>query len=181
MPRRPPLPADVLARARRVRLVILDVDGVLTDGRILLDDRGRELKAFHVRDGYGIALLLGAGIRVAFLSQRRSAAVARRGRELGLSAVVQGARNKLVAARRLARRWRLELEEIAFIGDDLPDLPLLDAAGLAVTVADAAAGLARHVHWVTRAAGGAGAVREVAELVLRAQGRWASAVGDALR
>jgi 3-deoxy-D-manno-octulosonate 8-phosphate phosphatase (KDO 8-P phosphatase) len=161
--------------------VILDVDGVLTDGRILLDDRGRELKAFHVRDGYGIALLLGAGIRVAFLSQRRSAAVARRGRELGLSAVVQGARNKLVAARRLARRWRLELEEIAFIGDDLPDLPLLDAAGLAVTVADAAAGLARHVHWVTRAAGGAGAVREVAELVLRAQGRWASAVGDALR
>src|SRR3990172_3442259 len=98
------VPAGVLARARKVRLVILDVDGVLTDGRILLDQRGRELKAFHVRDGYGIAQLLAAGIRVAFLSQRRAAAVTHRARELGVSAVVQGVRSKLVAARRLAGR-----------------------------------------------------------------------------
>lgn len=164
-----------------MRLLICDVDGVLTDGRILLDGRGREIKAFNVRDGLGIALLLAAGIRVVFLSQRRSAAVARRARELGVSAVVQGARSKLTQARRLARRWRLGLEQVAFVGDDLGDVALLGEVGLAVTVADGAADLARQVHWVTAAPGGAGAVREVAEVLLRAQGKWRSVLRDALR
>lgn len=174
-------PAAVVARARRIRLLLLDVDGVLTDGRILLDHRGRELRTFHVRDGHGIALLLRAGIRVAWLSTRRSAAVTRRARELEVSAVVQGAASKLAAARRLWRRWRLDPEEVAFVGAELLDQPLFATVGLAVAVADAAAGLERHVHWTTAVPGGAGAARAVAELLLRAQGRWASVLGDAMR
>ena len=174
-------PAAVVTRARRIRLLLLDVDGVLTDGRILLDHRGRELRAFNVRDGHGIALLLRAGIRVALLSARRSAAVTRWARELEVSAVVQGATSSLAAARRLWRRWHLAPEEVAFVGNELLDQPLFATVGLAVAVADGAAGLERHVHWTTAAPGGAGAAREVAELLLRVQGRWASILGDAMR
>ncbi len=177
--RRPPV--AVLERARRVRLVLLDADGVLTDGRIILDSSGREFTAFHVHDGYGVTLLLRAGVRVAFVSPRRSAAIAHRGRDLGVSAIVHGVRSTVATARRLCRRWRLGLDEVAYVGDDLCDQPLLASVGLAVAVATAATGLDRHVHWRTSAGGGAGAVREVAELVLRAQGKWASTLGDALR
>ena len=168
-------------RARRVRLVLLAADGVVTDGRVILDPRGRELVLFHARDGYGITLLLNAGLRVAIVSPRRSAAVAQRARELRVSAVVHGVHHTLTAARRLCRRWRLGLDEVAYVGDDLFDQPLLASVGLAIAVAGAATGLERHVDWMTRHAGGAGAVREVAELVLRAQGKWASTLGDSLR
>ena len=180
-PRRPRPPAAVLARARRIRLLLLDVDGVLTGGRIVLDHRGRELRVFRVRDDHGIALLLRAGIRVAWLSARRSAAVTRHARDLQVSATVQGVASKLVAARRLWRRWHLAPEEVAFVGDELLDQPLFASVGLAVAVADGAAGVERHVHWTTAAPGGAGAARELAELLLRAQGQWASVLGDAMR
>jgi 3-deoxy-D-manno-octulosonate 8-phosphate phosphatase (KDO 8-P phosphatase) len=173
--------AGVVARARRIRLLLLDVDGVLTGGWIVLDHRGRQLRVFHLRDSHGIALLLRAGIRVAWLSARRSAVVTRHARDLQVSATVQGVASKLVAARRLWRRWHLDPEEVAFIGDELLDQPLFASVGLAIAVADGAAGLDRHVHWTTAAPGGAGAAREVAEMLLRAQGRWASVLGDAMR
>jgi 3-deoxy-D-manno-octulosonate 8-phosphate phosphatase (KDO 8-P phosphatase) len=171
---------SVLARARRIRLVLLDVDGVLTDGRIAVDARGRELRTVHARDVTGIALLRHAGIRVALLTDRRGAATGV-ARVVGVDAVVERVTTGVAAARRLCRRWRVAPQELAFVGDDVLDQPLAALAGLAVSVADGARGLGRSVHWTTRAAGGAGAVREVAEQVLRAQGKWASVLGERMR
>lgn len=172
--------ADVIARARRVGLVLLDVDGVLAADRLLIDSRGRELRAFSGRDLAAVTLLVRAGIRVALLTDRR-ATVARLGRALAVSAVVERVTTGVAAARRLCRRWRLTPSELAFVGDDLLDQPLFAFAGLAITVGDGAPGLRRHVHFATRADGGGGAVREVAELVLRAQGKWASVLGESMR
>jgi len=164
--------ATVRGRAKKIRLLLLDVDGVLTDGRIIIDERGKETKQFHVRDGQGIALLLRAGIEVGFISARASAAVRRRAKELGVRLVRQGVRDKLRTYDEIKRARGLRDEEIAYVGDDLVDWPLLRRAGLAVCVADAWADLRARVHWVTRAAGGAGAVREVADTLLKAQGKW---------
>ena len=172
--------ADLRTRARRVRAILLDVDGVLTADRVLVDSRGRLLRELSVRDATAIALLTRAGIRVALLAERR-AAVAMLARRLGVRTVVERGTTAAAAGRRLCRRWRIAPEELAFVGDDLLDQPLLALAGLAVTVADGARGLARHAHFTTSAPGGAGAVREVAELVLRAQGKWVSVVGESMR
>lgn len=163
--------ARVRSKAKKIRLLLLDVDGVLTDGRIIIDDRGVETKQFHVRDGQGIALLLHAGIEVGFLSARASAAVRRRARELGVRLVRQGVRDKLQAYDEIRRARGLHDAEVAYVGDDLVDWPLLRRAGLAVCVADGWPELWSRVHWVTRAPGGAGAVREVADLLLQAQGK----------
>jgi 3-deoxy-D-manno-octulosonate 8-phosphate phosphatase (KDO 8-P phosphatase) len=174
------VPADVIARARRVRLMLLDVDGVLTDGRIYLDSRGRELRAVHVRDVTAIALMVRAGIRVVLVTDRRRS-TAGLARALAPTAVVERGTTGVAAARRLCRRWRIDPREVAFVGDDLLDQPLFAFAGLALGVADGASGVARSIHWSTSAPGGSGAVREVAELVLRAQGKWASALGESMR
>jgi 3-deoxy-D-manno-octulosonate 8-phosphate phosphatase (KDO 8-P phosphatase) len=170
----------VIARARRVRLLLLDVDGVLTADRVLLDPRGRPWRALSLRDATAVALLLRAGIRVALLAERR-AGVARLARMLAVSAAVERVTTGVAAARGLCRRWRIAPAELAFVGDDLLDQPLLALAGLAIAVGDAAHGLARHAHWTTSAPGGGGAVREVAELLLRAQGKWASVLGESMR
>jgi 3-deoxy-D-manno-octulosonate 8-phosphate phosphatase (KDO 8-P phosphatase) len=159
-------------KARRIRLLLLDVDGVLTDGRLYYDDRGREWKAFHVQDGLGIRWLLEAGIQVGLLSGRTSKAVEKRAAELKVSFWAQG-----VAAK---DRWLLETlpvlgltaEEVAFVGDDFPDLPLFGRVGLSVTVKDGHPYLQKRADYVTRARGGDKAVREVAELLLKAQGKW---------
>ncbi|HWP35319.1 MAG TPA: HAD hydrolase family protein [Thermodesulfobacteriota bacterium] len=172
-----PLPPELLARARRIRLVVLDVDGVLTDGGIAVASDGSETKTFHVRDGHAIKLLQHAGIEVALVSGRRSAPVVRRAAELGISLVVQGASDKAASFEAILAARGLEAAEAAGVGDDIVDLPLLRRAGLAVAVADSAPELAPYVHYVTRAPGGRGAVREVAELILKAQGRW----GEVLR
>jgi 3-deoxy-D-manno-octulosonate 8-phosphate phosphatase (KDO 8-P phosphatase) len=174
------VPADVIARARRVRLVLVDVDGVLTDGRIFLDGRGRELRAVHVRDAAGIALMVRAGIRVVLVVDERRQ-VAGLARTLAPTAIVERGTTGVAAARRLCRRWRIDPRELAFVGDDLLDQPLFAFAGLALGVADGASGLARSLHWSTSAPGGSGAVREVAELVLQAQGKWASTLGESMR
>lgn len=158
-------------RAKKIRLLLLDVDGVLTDGRIIIDDRGVETKQFHVRDGQGIALLLRAGIEVGFISARASAAVRRRAKELGVRLVRQGVRDKLQAYNEIKRQRGLGDAEIAYVGDDLVDWPLLRRAGLAVCVGDGWEEIRPRVHWVTRALGGAGAVREVADVLLKAQGK----------
>ncbi len=160
-----------------MRLLILDVDGVMTDGGITIASDGSDARTFHVRDGHGIRLLQRAGIEVAIISGRRSAAVDHRATELGISLVHQGALDKLVAFEAVLAARGLDPAEIAFLGDDVVDLPILRRVGLAMAVADCAEELAPYMHYTTRCAGGRGAVREVADLLLKVQGRW----GDALR
>lgn len=172
--------AAVRAKARRIRLLLLDVDGVLTDGGIVIDDRGIETKRFDVRDGQGIALLMSSGIDVGFVTARRSKIVLQRARELGVTRVYQGVRNKLLVYQRLKRELRLQDQQIAYAGDDLGDLAILRCAGLAITVPAAGAPMNKTAHYVTLAAGGQGAVREIAELLLRTQRLWLSAIGKFL-
>ncbi len=160
---------DGLARARRVGLLVLDVDGVLTDGRLYFGARGEALKAFHVRDGHGIQQLLHAGIVVAIVSGRKSAAVATRARELGVRHCYQGVTDKLALVRQLAARLGLPLAEVAAIGDDSPDAPVLRAVGLAFAVADAHDDALGAAHFATTLPGGRGAVREVSDWLLAAR------------
>lgn len=163
-------------RAARVRLLALDVDGVLTDGRLYFGADGEALKVFNVRDGHGIKLLRECGVEVAILSARRSKIVDLRARELGIVHVIQGAADKARQLGELAQSLGVAAGECGFIGDDWPDLAALRSVGFAATVADAAPELRRRVHWTTAAAGGHGAVRELAEFILRAQGRFDAAL-----
>lgn len=158
-------------RASQVRLVALDVDGVLTDGRLYFGARGEALKAFDVRDGLGIRLLREAGIEVAIVTGRSSRIVAARARDLGIEKVLQGQRDKRACLQRVLAEAALSERECAYMGDDWPDLPVLAAVGLAATVADAPEEVKRCVHWVSPSPGGRGAVRDLARLLLRAQGR----------
>ncbi len=155
----------------RIELLILDVDGVLTDGRLYFSGRGEALKVFHVRDGHGIKLLMNAGVRVAAVSGRRSNAVALRMRELGVAEVVQGCSDKVAALHRLTRRLKTHPLNCACMVDDTPDLPLMSAVGLAAAVADAHPVVLSAAHWIARAAGGQGAVRELCDALLRARAR----------
>lgn len=168
-------------RARKIRLLVMDVDGVLTDGRMVLSDKGDELKMFHTHDGIGLALAHRAGLQTALVTGETSPIAKARGHKLGVGTVVLGARRKGEALEALAREGAVALAEVAFIGDDLLDLPALQRAGLAITVADAVADVKAVAHVVTRARGGAGAVRESVELILRAQGRWRQIVDDYVR
>ncbi|MEO5340005.1 MAG: hypothetical protein H7837_05710 [Magnetococcus sp. MYC-9] len=159
-------------RAIAVRMVALDVDGVLTDGGIYLDANGVESKRFHVRDGLGIRLLLQAGMRVGVVTARHSALVAHRARELSLSFVHQGVQDKWECLQRELAKAGLDPVHCAFMGDDWVDLPVLDQVGLATAPGDADPEVRRRVHWVATALGGQGAVRELAENLLRTHGRW---------
>ena len=159
-------------RAAQVRLMILDVDGVLTDGRLYYGASGEALKAFDVRDGHGIRLLREGGVEVAILTARKSVIVAVRARELGVERVVQGAADKVTGFERLLSETGLNEEHCGYIGDDWPDLAVLARVGFAATVADAAPEVRALAHWATTAPGGRGAVRELAEFVLHAQGRF---------
>lgn len=159
----------MLARARRVRLLVLDVDGVLTDGRLYFSAAGEELKVFHVRDGSGLVALRRAGIEIAIISGRDSAAVTRRASELGIQRVLQGVEDKGVALEALLAEIGVTAEQTACIGDDTPDLPMLRRAGLAIGVADSHPALHEAVHWLTPSPGGRGAVREACDLLLSAR------------
>lgn len=159
-------------RAARIRLLVLDVDGVLTDGRIWLDPGGGETKTFHVRDGHGLVLAQRAGVGVALVSGRRSRVVDLRAKELGIRDVHQGCREKAAALANLRRKWKAAPEEVAVMGDDLVDLPLFREAGLALAVSDAPAEVRRRADWVSRSPGGQGAVREAVEMILKARGSW---------
>jgi 3-deoxy-D-manno-octulosonate 8-phosphate phosphatase (KDO 8-P phosphatase) len=163
-------------RCAAVELLVLDVDGVLTGGGITYADNGVELKTFHVRDGSGLKIWHQAGKRSAVITGRSSRVVAVRAAELGIGQVVQGAGDKLAAYRQVLCDSGLGPEQVCFLGDDLPDLPLLRHCGLAVAVADACPEARAEAHLVTRAAGGQGAAREVIELVLGCQGLWQQAV-----
>ena len=161
---------DAVPRARAVRLAIFDVDGVLTDGTLYIGANGEELKAFNILDGHGVKMLHAAGIATAIISGRACGAVERRARELAIAHVVQGAADKVAAFERLAASLGLDEQACAFVGDDLPDLAVMRRCGFAVAVANAVEAVKASAHYVTRASGGRGAVREFCELVLRAQG-----------
>jgi len=157
-------------RAQRIRLLALDVDGVLTNGHIQYTSGGDELKSFSVLDGLGIKLLRRQGIKIAIITARQSPIVDRRARELNIDFVYQGREDKLVALTELLEQTGIELEETAYIGDDLPDLKAIRAVGLGLTVANASPHVARYAVWQSAASGGAGAVREACEWLLRERG-----------
>jgi 3-deoxy-D-manno-octulosonate 8-phosphate phosphatase (KDO 8-P phosphatase) len=160
----------VTERARRLRMLIFDVDGVLTDGTLYYADSGEEMKAFNSRDGQGIKLLQAAGVTAAIITSRRSKLVELRAKNLGIVQVRQGVEDKLAAFGELLAASGLSEDQAGFVGDDVVDLPVLRRCGLAMAVADAPEVLKQYVHYVTRAPGGRGAAREACELVLRAQG-----------
>jgi len=162
------LPADLVARAAGIRLACFDVDGTLTDGRLFYDHLGNESKAFFVQDGLGLKLLQRAGIEVVMITARASLSAEQRGRDLGIEVQI-GVGDKAVALRELCDRLGIALSQVAFMGDDLPDLPALLIAGLAVAPANAHPWIAERVHWRTQAAGGQGAVRELCDVLLAAQ------------
>jgi 3-deoxy-D-manno-octulosonate 8-phosphate phosphatase (KDO 8-P phosphatase) len=166
------MPITLEERIQKVRFLILDVDGVLSDGRITYSDSGEELKSFHVRDGSAIKFWREAGNGVAIISGRRSSAVERRAKELGIETVLQGQSDKLEALRRLQSETQLDLSETVAMGDDLPDLPVLQSCAIGIAVADACAELREAADWMTSLPGGAGAVREAIEWLLKRQGRW---------
>lgn len=168
--------ADVADRIARVTLLLLDVDGVLTDGSVVYTDAGEELKRFHVRDGAGIKLWLAAGHRAAIVSGRKSPAVERRAAELGVAPVLQGQGDKLAALAAVLAETGVPPDRVCAIGDDLPDLPVMAAVGLAVAVADACPEVRAAAHRVTMTLGGHGAVREAIEWLLKEQGRWAGLI-----
>lgn len=170
------MPPPLTDRAPRVELLLLDVDGVLTDGSIVYADDGAELKRFHVRDGSGLKLWQAAGKRAAIVSGRSSLAVTRRATELGVAPVLQGYADKLAAFEALLAETGVRPEQVCAVGDDLPDLPVLRRCGVAVAVADACLEVRVAADYVTAVPGGRGAVRDAIEWLLRAQGRWESIV-----
>ncbi|HEX8890458.1 MAG TPA: HAD family hydrolase [Pyrinomonadaceae bacterium] len=165
--------AEIERRAAHIKLVLMDCDGVLTDGRITLLSDGDEEKSFHTRDGHGIVLLHRAGLHTGIISGRKSTLVERRARELGMRYVRQGTWNKVEDFEAVLKEAGVDEKEVAFIGDDVTDVPLMRRSGLAVAVADATAETKESAHYITGLPGGFGAVREVCELVLKAQGLWA--------
>ncbi len=163
-----PIPEEVLERAASIRLLALDVDGVLTDGRLYLAEDGNEFKAFHVRDGFGIERLQDSGVRIALVTGRQSQLVARRADELGITEVRQGCSDKAAALQDLCEGMGIAPAFAAHMGDDLPDLPAMQLAGFGIAVADAHPEVIAAANWVTRWRGGQGAVREACELILQA-------------
>jgi 3-deoxy-D-manno-octulosonate 8-phosphate phosphatase (KDO 8-P phosphatase) len=166
----------LLERARKTRLLMMDVDGVLTDGRIIQDSQGHELKVFDVKDGHGIVMAHRAMLRTALISGRASETIAQRAGELGIKLVFQKVWNKLEVYEKILVDAALTHDQVAYIGDDLIDIPLLRRVGLAVAVADAVDEVKAAAHVVTQRPGGQGAVREVIELILKAQGHWDSLI-----
>jgi 3-deoxy-D-manno-octulosonate 8-phosphate phosphatase (KDO 8-P phosphatase) len=157
--------------ARGIQLAVFDVDGVLTDGHIVLGPAGEEYKQFHVRDGHGLVMLREAGVPLAIISGRESPVVSHRMKELGVRYIFQGRRDKLTALAELCRASGVEPAHICYVGDDLPDIPVLRAVGLPIAVADAHPAVVAVARYCTQARGGQGAAREVAELLMAAQGR----------
>jgi 3-deoxy-D-manno-octulosonate 8-phosphate phosphatase (KDO 8-P phosphatase) len=163
---------EFIKHAERIKLLIVDVDGVMTDGGIILDDEGNELKRFHVRDGHGIKMLIRTGLEVAIVTGRESEVVKRRAAELGIKIVHQRSRVKMEAYEEILKETGMSDEQTAYIGDDIVDIPVMRRVGLSVAVADAEEYVKKEAMLVTERAGGRGAVREVTDLILRAGGYW---------
>jgi 3-deoxy-D-manno-octulosonate 8-phosphate phosphatase (KDO 8-P phosphatase) len=167
--------SDAITRARAIKLALFAVDGVLTDGRLYYGPSGESMKVFHTLDGHGIKMLVHSGVATGLLSGRRSEAAATRARELGMAHAILGVEDKLAHFERLRAELGLEAAQCAFVGDDLPDIAVLSRCGFAVAVADAVPEVKAIAHFVTKATGGNGAVREFCEFVMRAQGTLAAA------
>jgi YrbI family 3-deoxy-D-manno-octulosonate 8-phosphate phosphatase len=164
-------------KAAKIKLLLLDVDGVLTDGRINLNDRGEEIKSFDVKDGLGLKMLKSCGVAVTISTARRSQVLEQRARELGIEGVYQGVSDKKRLCKQLKMVNRLETEAVCSMGDDLPDLAMFEESGLRIAVADAVREVRESADFITMHKGGFGAVREVCELLLKSQGKWEAAVG----
>ncbi len=173
--------SSIERRASRIKLLLMDCDGVLTDGRLWLTEEGDEQKSFNTHDGLGLSLLHRAGLKSGIITGRSSKAVTRRAAELGVEFVRQGNPDKIAAFEQTLHQAGVTENEVAFVGDDLPDIPLMKRAELAVAVADAVEETRSVAHYVTRAKGGRGAVREVVELILKSQGRWHVLVDEYLK
>ncbi|MCW9058575.1 MAG: 3-deoxy-manno-octulosonate-8-phosphatase KdsC [Gammaproteobacteria bacterium] len=162
---------DILEKAARIRLLIFDVDGVLTDGSLFLGDDGQEYKAFHSRDGHGIKMLLSHGMEVAIITGRTSEVVKHRMANLGVKRIYQGQHDKTVAFLELLAEMNLSADQVAYVGDDVVDLPVMRQVGLAIAVQDAHPLVKKHAHWQTPSGGGRGAGRDVCEMLLEAMGK----------
>lgn len=158
----------------KIKLLLLDVDGVMTDGRIIYDNDGGETKAFDVKDGHGLKLVQRAGIQVGIITGRSSKVVARRAVELGIDLVYQGVKDKTVPFREILQKLAITPAEVAYVGDDIVDLPVMLQVGFAATVADAVDDVKPHAHMVASRCGGRGAVREICDFLLKESGRWSS-------
>ena len=167
---------DILEKASKVKLVIFDVDGVLTDGSLFLGDDGQEYKAFHSKDGHGMVMLQQSGIAIAIITGRTSNVVEKRMQSLGIKHVFQGQKHKLPAYQEIKQQLALGDEEIAYVGDDVVDLPVMTRVGLAVAVQDAHALTKEHAHWITPSNGGRGAAREVCEMLMKSQDKLQAAL-----
>ena len=173
--------ATLERRASHIKLLLMDCDGVLTDGRLWLTEDGNEQKSFNTHDGLGLTLFHRGGLKSGIITGRSSKAVTRRAQELGVEFVRQGEPDKVAAFEQLLKVAGVTEDEVAFVGDDLPDIPIMKRAELAVAVADAVEETRSVAHYVTRAAGGRGAVREVVELILKSQGRWNDLLDEYLK
>jgi len=165
-------------RAIPIKIFLLDVDGVLTDGKLYFSNSGDELKAFNIQDGLGIKFLQRHGITVGIVTGKRSQLVANRARDLGIEIVLQGREDKLVAIREIITDLDMQLSEVAYMGDDLPDLSAISAVGLGMSVANGVREVKKAAHWISQYEGGQGAVREACELILNAQGKWEGLLQD---
>lgn len=162
---------DILEKAAKIKLVIFDVDGVLTDGRLYVTESGEEIKAFHSRDGHGMKMLQSTGVEIAIITGRTSNIVTHRMNELGIAHVYQGRKDKYPAFVDLSEKLGVRPEEVAYVGDDVVDLPVMKHVGLAIAVQDASDWVKKHAHWQTQNCGGLGAARDVCELIMEAQGK----------
>lgn len=173
--------SQIERRASRIKLLLMDCDGVLTDGRLWLIEEGDDQKSFNAKDGLGLSLLHRAGLKSGIISGRNSRAVTRRAQDLGIEFVRQGDPDKIAAFEQTLQQAGVDENEVAFIGDDLNDIPIMQRVELAVAVADAVGETLSAAHYVTQAKGGQGAVREVVELILKSQGRWSDLIEDYLK
>lgn len=174
------VPSDILTKAKEIKLLVCDVDGVFSDGRIYLGNDGEELKAFHTKDGFGIKALGASGVDVAIITGRNSAIVANRMKALNVAHIVQGQEDKLPALLELAKELNIELNSIAYIGDDVPDLACIEAVGLGICVSDGHPMVMRGADYTTFTRGGFGAVRETCDLIMQTQGSLANATGASI-
>ncbi|TQV80177.1 3-deoxy-manno-octulosonate-8-phosphatase KdsC [Exilibacterium tricleocarpae] len=175
-----PTAATIAERARNIRLLLLDVDGVMTDGKLYFGNDGTELKAFNILDGHGIKMLQKTGVKVGIITGRKSELVARRAANLGIELLVQGREDKLAALHELIDDTAITLEQIAFMGDDYPDLAVIRRVGLGLTVANAHPVVRRHAAWQSENSGGEGAVREACDMIMQAQNTFEQALAEYL-
>ncbi len=162
----------IIEKAKLIRLVIFDVDGVLTDGRLYFSDSNQEYKSFHVRDGLGMVMLQKTGVEIGIITAKKSSIVTNRMQKLGIKHVFQGQTNKLVAFEQLRNELQLDYQQVAYVGDDILDIPVMSKVGLAIAVADADKLVIKYSHWQTKTSGGKGAAREVCEFIMQSQATW---------